>query len=159
MKKLLALLLVFLSLTIPVLAETEVDLSAMSLYDLVALKDRINLAIWNSEEWQEVTVPQGVWLVGEDIPEGHWSIACTDGYCSRITIGTKLDATGYDIDTWSSDFYYSESVKNPKNIMFNENTDKTTIDLDLKEGTYVIIDSASAIFTPYSGKPSLSFNK
>lgn len=45
MKKLLALLLVFLSLTIPVLEETEVDLSAMSLDDLVSLKDRINLAI------------------------------------------------------------------------------------------------------------------
>ncbi len=38
---------------------TDIDLSHMSFEDLVTLKDQINLAIWNSKEWQEVTVPQG----------------------------------------------------------------------------------------------------
>lgn len=159
MKKLLSLILVLLVFVSSAVAETMIDLSGMTIDELVALKDQINLAIWNSDEWQEITVPQGVWLVGEDIPAGHWSISCADGYSTGIVLGTKLDETGHDIDVWNSDFYYGDSVKNPNNKVFNANTDKTTIDFDLKDGTYVIISNASAIFTPYSGKPSLVFSE
>lgn len=42
----------------------QIDLSAMTYEELVALKDKINLAMWESKDWEEVTVPQGVWTVG-----------------------------------------------------------------------------------------------
>ena len=57
MKKWIALLLVLVSLfsaaSAEVIATTaaEIDLSGMGYEELVALKDRINLAIWKSEEW------------------------------------------------------------------------------------------------------------
>lgn len=135
------------------------DLSSLGYSELVALKDEINLAMWNSEDWQEVTVPQGVWLVGEDIPAGHWTVKCSDGRKTHIYIklGTKLDQSGQDIDIWGSDFYYADFVYNTNKSNFDPNHDKTSVDLDLKSGTYVIIDSAAAVFTPYSGKPSLGF--
>lgn len=138
-------------------AETQFDLSNMTYDELVALKDQINIAIWNSDEWQEVEVPQGVWLVGEDIPVGHWTISNAGGYSTWIYLGTALDESGHDIDTLRSDFYFGESVKNPHASYFNPATDRTSVDVDLKEGTYVIIGNSNAIFTPYSGKPSLGF--
>ena len=137
-------------------ALAEVDLSGMSFDELVALKDKINLAIWNSQEWQEVTVPQGVWLVGEDIPEGHWTISCNTKY-ARITTGTVLDDTKQSIDTWNSDFCVYESVTNPNYKYFDPGSDKTQIDLDLKSGVYVVIDQGDVVFSPYAGKPSLGF--
>lgn len=138
-------------------AETQFDLSNMTYDELVALKDQINIAIWNSDEWQEVEVPQGVWLVGEDIPVGHWTISNAGGAPTWVYLGTALDGSGHNIDTWRSDFYFGEHVVNPQASYFNPQTSKARIDVDLKEGTYVIIDGSNAVFTPYSGKPSLGF--
>lgn len=157
MKKMVALLFVLLFIVSVSFAETEVDLSSMTYDELVALKDQINLAIWNSNDWQEVEVPQGVWMVGEDIPAGHWTIKNGGGYCTWVYLGTKLDETGYDIDVWHSDFYFGESVMNPNASYFDPARDKVSIDVDLKNGTYVIIDDATAIFTPFAGKQSLGF--
>ena len=71
MKRTLCIILAFvLVLTLAPAAFADVDLSGMSFDELVALKDQINLALWNSADWQEVTVPQGVWQVGADIPAG-----------------------------------------------------------------------------------------
>lgn len=137
-------------------AFAEIDLAGMSFDELVKLKDQINLAIWNSQEWQEVTVPQGVWLVGEDIPEGHWTISCKSKY-ARITTGTVLDDTKQDIDTWNSDFCVYESITNPNYKYYDPGSDKTQIDLDLKSGVYVVIDQGDVVFSPYAGRPSLGF--
>lgn len=73
MKKLVSFFLTALLLFSAASAD-PVDLSGLSFDELVALRDQINLAIWNSQEWQEVTVPAGIWQVGKDIPAGHWSI-------------------------------------------------------------------------------------
>lgn len=64
MKKALSLFLAIMLLIVSIPAMADVDLTGMTYAELVALKDQINLAIWNSSEWQEVTVPQGVWKVG-----------------------------------------------------------------------------------------------
>lgn len=137
--------------------EHSINLTAVTYEQLVSIKDQITLAIWNSKEWQEVEVPQGVWLVGEDIPAGHWTITCAGGSYTWIKLGTALDESGRRIDPWKSSFYYGESVYNPNNSHFDRITDMTSIDLQLKNGTYVIIEYANAIFTPYSGKPSFGF--
>lgn len=155
MKRILPLLIVLLFLAGTATA-TTFDLSGMSYEELVALKDQINLAMWNSQEWQEVTVPQGVWLVGSDIPAGHWTIT-TKAKWSYIQIGTALDATKKDIDIWKSDWFYSESVYNPNYRLYEAGSDKTEIDLELKNGTYVVIEDGDAVFTPYTGKPGLGF--
>lgn len=155
MKKLCALVLV-LAVLFPCLATAEIDLSGMSYDELVALKDQINLAIWNSQEWQEVEVPQGVWLVGTDIPAGHWSISAVAKYAS-IEIGTQLNETGKGIAAFESDFYEYEMITNPAYKHYEKDSDITSIDFDLKEGTYILIEKGTVLFTPYSGKPSLGF--
>lgn len=142
---------------VPTFASAEsIDLSGMSYVELVALKERINLAMWLSDEWQEVTVPQGVWEVGVDIPAGHWTIT-TDARHATVCVGTVLDATGQNIDNYKTQFMYYEAIYSPYSYTFDAASDRTEIDLDLKTGTYVVIDFGSVIFTPYTGKPDLGF--
>lgn len=138
-------------------AFAEVDLSGMSYDELVALKDQINLAIWNSQEWQEVTVPVGVWKVGEDIPAGHWELTVAPGGSSTwsyITICTALDETGKAVDIIGTDYYYSQDIKLAGSDSY---ATMEQIDFDLKADAYVIVENADVIFKPYSGKPSLGF--
>lgn len=159
MKNALPILTVLVTLLLSAfpLAQAEaIDLSSMTFNELVALKEQLNLAIWNSKEWQEVTVPQGVWQVGKDIPAGHWTIR-TKAVNSRILVCTALDATGKNVDYDNTEFYYAVIVNNPSSQYFDATSHNAEIDYDLKEGSYVIITLGSAIFSPYAGKPSLGF--
>ena len=138
-------------------AFAEVDLSGMSYDELVALKDQINLAIWNSQEWQEVTVPVGVWKIGEDIPAGHWTITVSpDGSYkwSSVAVGTALSETGKDIDFMTTEYYYAEQIRLPG---AEDYSGLDEMNYDFKDGAYVIINYGDVIFTPYAGKPSLGF--
>lgn len=154
MKKLLAVFLI-LALMVPTALAESIDLSGLAFDDLVALRDRINLAIWQSAEWQEVTVPQGVWKVGEDIPAGHWTIMAADGAYAMIEYGDVL--TESNSISWSSSIYIIENIKSVTSRIYNENSDRTQIDIDMKDGFYIEISSGSVVFTPYTGKPSLGF--
>ena len=153
MKKLLAASALCLALCAPAIA--EVDLSGMSYAELVSLKDQINLAMWQCQEWQEVTVPQGVWVVGEDIPAGHWSVSPVDGAWSTISYGSKLSENGRSLDR--SNDRISEILVNPSSRIFREGQDATMIDFETKTGAYIIIENGDVVFTPYAGKPSLGF--
>lgn len=152
MKKLLCIMI---ALLLPVAALAEVDLSGMSYDELVALKEQVSLAIWQSEEWQEVEVPAGVYTVGKDIPAGKWTIKAADGVSSDIEWGDKLDASGtgleWDGSIYELEFLYSETYK------FYEKGDKTEITWDIKDGQYIIVSDGIVVFTPYAGKPSLGF--
>ena len=156
MKKLVALLLAIVLSAGIALAE-GIDLSGMSYDELVALKDRINIAMWQSDEWQEVTVPQGVWKVGEDIPAGHWTVSPLSNFHVYISVGKKLNDEKTDIDVWNSNYYIHESIMSEKSKYFDENKDKPSCNLELENGMYVVIDDGSVVFTPYQGKPSLGF--
>jgi hypothetical protein len=92
MKKFLAVLLILI-LTVAH-AVSEVDLSGMSFDELVALREQLNLAIWNSQEWQEVEIPAGVWTIGKDIPAGHWKVSVPEKEYTQVYYCKKLDETG-----------------------------------------------------------------
>lgn len=140
----------------------DVDLAGMSFDELIALKDQINLAIWNSEEWQEVTVPQGRWIVGEDIPAGKWTVKCANIGLDNpymaftfISWGEKLDEDG---DISYMDRYGSEFIYNPNSKYYGEGAiTETTI--EFFDGDIVDIGNSNnqAVFMPYTGKPSLGF--
>lgn len=154
MKKILALVLVLLSLAGTVYADT-VDLSGMTYEELVALKAQINLAIWNSKEWQEVKVPQGVWKVGEDIPAGHWTIKMredSNSFMCAITYCDTLDNSGLGGSMYGN---LCEYIGLSKPGAFDSYP--TQIDIVLKDSTYIIIEGSDAVFTPFSGKPDLGF--
>ena len=132
-------------------SQAEIDLSQFSFDELVALHDRINLAIWNSNEWEEVTVPNGVWQVGSDIPEGHWSIMVKEGTFSTISYGNLLDNTGKEI-SYNSEVFYQIILSD-----LGDSNDIVSIDLLLQAGNYFVVSGSPVIFTPYSGKPDLGF--
>ena len=43
------------------------------------------------------------------------------------------------------------------NKYYSEAYDLTEVSWDLKDGHYIVVDDGIAVFTPYSGKPSLGF--
>lgn len=134
---------------------SESDLSGMTFNELVALKDKINLAIWQSAEWQEVEVPQGVWVVGEDIPAGKWTIKPQDEHSVFVYWGDKLNEAGTNVAY--STIYEYEVLTSKNNKYYSEAYDLTEVSWDLKDGHYIVVDDGIAVFTPYSGKPSLRF--
>lgn len=155
MKRLVAILCVFLSVVS--FAHADVDLTGMSYDELVELKDKINLAIWNSQEWQEVTVPQGTWKVGEDIPAGHWTVVCADGWLrTEISWGESLSESGESISWLGRNSCYNY-VYNPKHEYFKIADGVTEYSFEVRDGEYIVIDSGDCVFMPFAGKPSLGF--
>lgn len=153
MKKILAILLVLI--LCPAWSIAEVDLSGMTFDELVALKDQINLAIWSSDTWQEVEVPYGVWVVGEDIPAGKWTIKAADGIEAVIYWGDKLEESGVEI-SYKGNLYEGERITSTS-YRYYEKGDPTEVTWDLKDGQYFSVNEGVAVFSPYSGKPSLGF--
>lgn len=155
MKRILACALSFIMLlALSPSSYADIDLSGLSYDELVALKDQINLAIWNSEDWQEVEVPMGVWAVGEDIPAGKWTIKAIPGGNAYIKVGNELKDGGTDVKS-----SFTVDIYDPGHRSYKEGTNLTESTIDLVAGQYISIDFANAIFTPYAGKPSLGFRK
>lgn len=163
MKRIVALFLSLALLTgcMAVHAET-VDLSALSFQELAALRDKIQCMMMEMDEWQEVTVPQGVYKVGEDIPAGTWLIKCSPSYTdsvymesTEIVWGTELNETGTDIK-YNGD-KDSVEIFNPQNKHYEGGI--TEFVITLSEGMYLMIrpEWNSAVFTPYTGRPNLGF--
>lgn len=153
MKKVITICItLFLILTLVPAAFADVDLSGMSFDELVALKDQINLALWNSAEWQEVEVPQGVWDVGADIPAGKWTIKALPGANTSIRIGNELKDGGTSVN-----MKISQTIKDAAYSYYNPASDVTTWSVTLEAGQYLEVSSGPAVFTPYAGKPSLGF--
>ncbi|MBQ1790157.1 MAG: hypothetical protein II008_08270 [Oscillospiraceae bacterium] len=132
---------------------TDIDLSGLSFDELVALREQINLAIWNSEEWQEVTVPAGVWEIGKDIPVGHWSVKPVDGSIAYIIYCEELDEMGFSYKSRTP--HYSKTIisasHNQHDDSFNE------MDFEMENGWYFINESA-VVFTPFVHKVDLNFH-
>ena len=161
MKKVLSLLLV-LCLLLPALAVAEsIDLSALSFDQLIQLREQITRELTSRPEWKEVTVPIGLWKVGEDIPAGHWTITAADRGESNIKIGDILASNGREVDYFNSkfygSFYYEIELTSPQYSFYDENKDISSFDIVLTDGLYIEINRAAVVFTPYIGKPSLGF--
>lgn len=154
MKRTLCIILAFvLFITLAPAAFAEWDLSGMSFDELVALKDQVQRAIWDSADWQEVTVPQGVWQVGADIPAGKWTIVCGGKNYTDIEIADSLKDNGTKAAFPPK---ASAMIYNTSSIVYDEG-DLKEWTVDLHDGEYVVISSADAVFMPYSGKSSLGF--
>lgn len=150
MKKLIATTLAaFLLVGAAPAASAQVDLSGMSLEELVELKDQVDMAIWQSAEWQEVEVPQGVWEVGRDIPAGKWTISCNAGEFAMILVGNQLEDGGAKVKAYPNKA--SATIYNPGGKYFQAGR-QTALTVELTDGDYVEISVSTAIFSPYSGK-------
>lgn len=153
MKRTLCSILAFvLVLTLAPAAFAEWDLSGLTFDDLVALKDQINRAMWDSADWQEVTVPQGVWEVGADIPAGKWTILPTPFADTYIKIGNETQNSGTEVKS-----RVSQRIKDKDYRDYDASKDITSWNVELVDGQFLQVDYGPCIFTPYAGKPSLGF--
>ena len=161
MKKLFALTLVLALLSSVSLAES-IDLSSLSFSDLAALRDRCQMEMMSREEWQEVTVPQGLWEVGAQIPAGTWIVRCADqgrsDYLLRecsIRWGTGRPGKNfywtYQTEKGSVDIY------NPNNEDYSGQVTEFVLTLEAGDFIYIVPQYNAAVFIPYTGGPSLGF--
>lgn len=164
MKKLTALLLALALISgIALASAVSFDFSGLSLAQLTEVQKQLTAAMWATEEWQEVTVPQGVWVVGEDIPAGTWTVRCADlgrdSYMLQecvLSWGEHLTDDGQSIHwkgRWDDAHIYNPNSKHYSEGRLTEYT------FTVVDGDYIVIDDAynKAVFTPYAGKPSLGF--
>jgi hypothetical protein len=153
MKKLITIILI-LTMLLPVVALADLpDISGLSLEELHQLRENICKEILSKSQWTEVEVPVGFYVVGEDIPAGHWTIRPID--MAMIEYFSKVDDTGKNADYSGS--YFSETLGVPGNRL--EQLYKTQeIDIELKEGYFVHIDIGNVVFEPFTGRKSPFFN-
>lgn len=144
MKKLVSIL-VLVFLVVSSAAAEDIDLSGLSFDQLVQLQSRITMEIMQRDEWQEVTVPAGIYLVGRDIPAGKWNIKSSDPkYSFMMTWSKTLGADKNSLER--DDVYNYHAVHNGD-----------TYALELTDGFYLMIDGAvPVIFSPFTGH-SLGF--
>lgn len=153
MKKTICILLLLVCMT-SFAAADSIDLSGMSFEELIALKEQINLAIWSCQEWQEVTVPEGIYIVGQDIPEGTWTIRAATDHFTVIKFGDTLEPNGIEV-AYSK--YYGKGEAYSKNSRLYIESDPLEFTFTAKKGDYVQVEYAPALFTPFTGKPDLGF--
>lgn len=129
MKKLTTLILA-LALILAPAALAEIDLSGMSFDELVDLQRQITAAIMQTDEWQEVEVPAGTYVVGDDIPAGRWTIKAATDEGSAVTLAGPNNHP-----------YYAEFLDLDENVAVN---------WTFEDGMTLEIEYGPAIFTPYT---------
>lgn len=147
----------------PVAAQATVDesiqyvsidtLDSMSFEALLQLQTRVNAQLAEKATWKDVEVPQGVWVVGEDIPAGKWTVTCAvpDSF-TTVSWGNALKDNGEDIDYRRSDRYSTSNMVGKSAF-----ADTETYSFEVREGDYIVIEHKPAIFNQYAGKPKLGF--
>lgn len=156
MKKLIALILVLVF--VPVLSFADLpDLSGLSFDELIQLRDQLNLAIWNSDKWQQVKVPAGFYIIGKDIPAGHWTIKpATGDFIILVQYFKEVDETGKNVlDSFTN--CSTSSLTDSSSIYADVIYDRE-VDYEFKEGFYLSISNGPyVIFEPYISKPAFEF--
>ena len=137
MKRFLALLLVLCLMPIFALAD-DFNLSTLSFDELKALQSQINKELVKRPEWKETTVPKGFYVIGEDIPEGKYTITLKDkkGSC-------YIGVWGYAVNDYTTNGGLQHSI-------LLTSGDNTVENLILKSG-WMIELSNSVIFQKPKG--------
>ena len=106
-------------------------------------------------EYQEVTVPVGHYIVGEDIPEGNWTIKYVPGEISLIEMFLNADPTGMAPADVVNDYVYF-GVGDPDHELasvYNE----TETDAIFPAGYHVVVNYGPVVFATFTGRPDLGF--
>ena len=152
MRKIIIMILALAMIPLAAAADLP-DISGLTFDELVQLRDQINLAMWNSQEWQEVTVPAGTWKIGEDIPAGHWSVRIVGHGITNGWYCEKVDDFGQPVCFGAQ--YIRHEIASEDFHAFDQEYNHVA-DFDMQEGWYFIVDTP-VTFTPYTGKPDLGF--
>lgn len=141
MKKLVALVLVMLLALSFSYASAEVKIDdGIPLSQKQAILLTVLESMWQSDEWQRVEVPAGVYEIGVEIPEGEWTIS--DDSMFIVGVGTKLDETKTGIDKKSQKFWDLINMK--------EFTNGWTV--KLVKGDFIYLSDSVTFTTPIKGQ-------
>lgn len=132
MKKLIAVIAA-LALLFAVAVAEFVDLSAMTFDELAQLQKAIIQEMQSRDEFKSVWVPQGIYIVGEDIPAGIYSFSASDFAAIEIYSGDSSEIHNYEDG-------YSLGAEDGKVAKY-----------ELKDGYYVEISFGSVLFETYTG--------
>ena len=155
MKRFVCLLFVLIFIPLFAFADPP-DISALSYDELVSLRENLNIAIWNCHEWRHVEVPAGVYIVGVDIPAGHWTLNPPSDGSVVVEYFKDPDETGKRPAN-SLNNYYSESLAD-ESSPYASFVYVREVDLELKDGFYfTVVNGPYVVFEPYTSKPSFSF--
>lgn len=102
-------------------------------------------------EWKEVSVPEGIYEVGPQIPAEHWTIWPPHEY-SIIGVYYGPTLLGKDLVTYETGILKDSSLSSFK---YGFQNDRYSI--DAKEGWYIKV-SDPVVFTPYAGNSLFLFN-
>lgn len=160
MKRMIPLILAILLAITPALA--EIDLSSMTLDELIELHEQVQLALF--EQAKSVTVPQGTWLVGKDIPAGTYLLRCADMGNTDSSLRLCYVRWGTKMPNSYGSFPDKSEIGNV--ILYNPNSshyEEGQIEeyvVTFEEGWYVFISSNNnrAVFSQYTGTPSFTFD-
>ena len=90
----------------------------------------ITKTIWESDGWQEVEVPVGVYKVGEEIPAGKWTVSrATDTY-TYFRVGNTFEDGEVGRYTVTADL-------------------ETSTNIIIEDGQYIKVSHFPVVFTPY----------
>lgn len=79
------------------------DLSVYTYAQLDKLRRMITSILWE-KSWASVTVPEGIWEVGVDIPADEWKITVVSGGKASVYYGAKLAAGGMVVQPFSDGY-------------------------------------------------------
>lgn len=154
MKKLLAVVLIIaLFLPASVLADIP-DISGLSYDELLQLRDQVNIAIMNSPEYQEITLPVGLWTVGVDFPAGTWLITPLDNQYFNLWYGDVLNESGTDGGygwDWINGYNQTMSTKKNNDGTWKDPNKPHFVTITMKEGWY-LKTGGTVILTPGTPK-------
>ena len=113
------------------------DLSNLSYEELIELHKQVSLAIMQSDEWKEVTVPAGTYIIGQDIPAGDYTVTYTGIAQSVLYVYPSAQALEEGTQVFSKILSDAWGISVGK--------------LSLTDGQVIVIQSAPVVFTPYKG--------
>jgi hypothetical protein len=135
MRKLITLLLIA-ALLLPAAALADLpDISGLTEAELIELNRKIQLRLFSEKLVEGVEVPPGVYMVGEDIPEGKY----------RVEYRTE---NKYSLATF--DAYREEPFFSFQSILGYTNPYEIG-KIELSNGIKIRIENASLFFYGYSG--------
>ena len=135
--RILAILFALMLSTVTFVHAETFDLSNLSYDELIELHKQVSLAIMQSNEWKEVTVPVGTYIIGQDIPAGDYTVLYTGEVHSALYIFSNTQALEED------NYIDSAILSDAWGLSIGK--------LSLKDGQAIKISGSPLVFTPYKG--------
>ena len=152
MKKIISRILAIIMVFSFSVAFADYDLGNLSYDELVELVNQAQRQIMFSDYWQEVEVPQGDYIIGEDIPAGKWVITASPTKIATVTQKKKTKyKNGFELET---EGYYEYGVSmqlTGVETPHYSDTSWSSFTIELEDGDMLSVEYGSVIFTPYQG--------